>query len=200
MKYTMDKELFNLKFAGKQMERFAKRCLKEEVKSKNMLKAAIKKGDHDNARIHAENAIRHKHTATNYIKLAARIDAVVSRVQAAITSKCFTDSIRTVVVCMENASRSMDMEKVSSLMDKFEMEFDNVEIKSKLMSSSLASTMSNSTPENEVQSLINQVADETGIELNYELPGSVTNSATVPTISAEEEDDLYQRLAKLRHS
>ncbi|KAK4470959.1 hypothetical protein MN116_005661 [Schistosoma mekongi] len=94
------------------MDRFAKRCAKEEIRSKNLLKAAIKKGDHENARIHAENAIRHKHTATSYLKLAARIDAVVSRVQAAITSKCFTESIRTVVVCMENASRSMDMEKI----------------------------------------------------------------------------------------
>lgn len=68
------------------------------------------------------------------------------------------------------------------------------------MSSSLANAMSISTPENEVQGLINQVADETGIELNYELPGSTHGSVSVAPISAEEEDGLTQRLARLRQS
>ncbi|CAI2729565.1 unnamed protein product [Schistosoma spindalis] len=196
----MEKQIFGLKFAAKQMQRCAIRCNKDEVESKNKLKAAIKKGDHEGARIHAENAIRHKHTATSYLRLAARIDAVVSRVQTAMTTKNFTKSIMTVVNCMENAARSMDMEKVSCLMDKFEREFDNMDIQSKLVSSSLANTMSISTPENEVQGLINQVADETGIELNYELPGSTHGSVSVAPISAEEEDGLTQRLARLRHS
>ncbi|CAH8510167.1 unnamed protein product [Schistosoma turkestanicum] len=196
----MEKQIFNLKFAAKQMQNCANRCNREEAESKLKLKNAIKKGDHEGARIHAENAVRHKHTATTYLKLAARIDAVVSRVQAAITTKNFTRGIMTVVNCMESAAKSMDMEKVSSLMDKFEREFDNMDIQSKLVSSSLANTMSISTPENEVQGLINQIADETGIELNYELPGSTNGPVSVAPISAEEEDGLTQRLARLRQS
>lgn len=129
---SMEKQIFGLKFAAKQMQRCAIRCNKDEVDSKNKLKAAIKKGDHEGARIHAENAIRHKHTATSYLRLAARIDAVVSRVQTAMTTKNFTKSIMTVVNCMENAAKSMDMEKVSCLMDKFEREFDNMDIQSKV--------------------------------------------------------------------
>ncbi|CAH8561905.1 unnamed protein product [Schistosoma curassoni] len=129
----MEKQIFGLKFAAKQMQRCAIRCNKDEVESKNKLKAAIKKGDHEGARIHAENAIRHKHTATSYLRLAARIDAVVSRVQTAMTTKNFTKSIMTVVNCMENAAKTMDMEKVSCLMDKFEREFDNMDIQSKII-------------------------------------------------------------------
>ncbi|VDQ10693.1 unnamed protein product [Trichobilharzia regenti] len=192
--------VFNLKFAGKQMQRCALRCNRDELDAKNKLKIAIKKGDTEGARIHAENAIRHRHTATSYLRLAARIDALVSRVQSAITTKSFTRSIMTVVGCMEDAAKSMDMEKVSSLMDRFEMEFDNIDIQSKLVSSSLANTMSISTPENEVQGLINQVADEAGIELNQELDGANPSSVSVAPISAEEEDGLTQRLARLRHS
>ncbi|CAH8858700.1 unnamed protein product [Trichobilharzia szidati] len=196
----MEKQVFNLKFAGKQMQRCAARCNRDELDAKNKLKMAIKKGDTEGARIHAENAIRHKHTATSYLRLAARIDALVSRVQSAITTKSFTKSIMTVVGCMEDAAKSMDMEKVSSLMDRFEMEFDNIDIQSKLVSSSLANTMSISTPENEVQGLINQVADEAGIELNQELDGANPSSVSVAPISAEEEDGLTQRLARLRQS
>ncbi|CAH8542572.1 unnamed protein product [Heterobilharzia americana] len=101
---------------------------------------------------------------------------------------------------MEDAAKSMDMEKVSNLMDRFEAEFENMDIQSKLVSSSLANTMSITTPENEVQGLINQVADETGIELNQELDTTTPRSLSVAPISAEEEDGLTQRLARLRQS
>eukprot|EP00118_Oscarella_pearsei_P012593 m.93850 g.93850 ORF g.93850 m.93850 type:complete len:78 (+) comp36803_c0_seq15:807-1040(+) len=56
----MDKHLFNLKFAAKQLDRNAKKCDKEEKAEKVKLKRAIGKGNMDGARIHAENSIRQK--------------------------------------------------------------------------------------------------------------------------------------------
>lgn len=37
------------------------------------------------ARIHAENAIRQKNQSINYLRMSARVDAVASRVQTAVT-------------------------------------------------------------------------------------------------------------------
>ena len=37
------------------------------------------------ARIHAENAIRQKNQSVNFLRMAARVDAVGSRVQTALT-------------------------------------------------------------------------------------------------------------------
>lgn len=37
------------------------------------------------AAIHAENAIRHKHQSINFLRMSARVDAVASRVQTAVT-------------------------------------------------------------------------------------------------------------------
>lgn len=37
------------------------------------------------ARIHAENAIRQKHQSLNLLRMSARVDAVASRVQTAVT-------------------------------------------------------------------------------------------------------------------
>ena len=51
----MEKHLFNLKFAAKQLERDSKKCDKEEKVEKNKLKKAIEKGNMEVARIHAEN-------------------------------------------------------------------------------------------------------------------------------------------------
>lgn len=39
----------------------------------------------DAARIHAENAIRQKHQSVNFLRMSARVDAVASRVQTAVT-------------------------------------------------------------------------------------------------------------------
>lgn len=39
------------------------------------------------ARIHAENAIRQKSQSLNYLRMSARVDAVASRVQGALTTR-----------------------------------------------------------------------------------------------------------------
>lgn len=41
----------------------------------------------EGARIHAENAIRQKNQALNYLRMSARVDAVSSRVQTALTTR-----------------------------------------------------------------------------------------------------------------
>ena len=43
------------------------------------VKKAIEKGNIDGAKIYAQNAIRKKTEALNYLRLASRLDAVVSR-------------------------------------------------------------------------------------------------------------------------
>ena len=109
---VMEKHLFNLKFASKQLMRDSKKADKEEKAEKNKLKKAIEKGNMDVARIHAENAIRQKNQSLNYLRMSARIDAVASRVQTAVTTKRVTSSMQGVVKAMDSAMKSMNLEKV----------------------------------------------------------------------------------------
>ena len=48
---------------------------------------ALQQGNKEGARIYAENAIRKKNESLNYLRMAARIDAVSSRVQSAMMMK-----------------------------------------------------------------------------------------------------------------
>lgn len=196
----MDKHLFNLKFAAKDLERNAKKCEKSEKEEKNKLKKAIQKGNTEGARIHAENAIRQKNQALNYRRMSARIDAVAARVQTALTTKQVTGSMAGVVKSMESAMKSMNLEKVSQLMDRFEQQFENLDVQSQVMESTMCNTSTLTTPQGEVDNLMQQVADEAGLELNMDLP-SAQRSAIGTTSSAQastEQDELSQRLAKLR--
>jgi charged multivesicular body protein 1 len=76
----------------KDLERSAKKAEKEEKLEIAKTKKAIQKGNTEVARIHAENAIRQKNQSLNYLRMSARVDAVASRVQSALTTRKVTQS------------------------------------------------------------------------------------------------------------
>ncbi|XP_015756138.1 PREDICTED: charged multivesicular body protein 1b-like [Acropora digitifera] len=201
MTSQMEKHLFNLKFAAKDLQRNAKKCEKEEKAEKVKLKKAIQKGNLEGAKIHAENAIRQKNQTLNFMRLSARIDATASRVQTAVTMKQVTGSMAGVVKSMDSAMRSMNLEKVSALMDKFEQQFENLDVQSSYMETAMSDTTTLTVPQGQVDNLMQQVADEAGLELNMELPAGQQSQpvGTASTASAEQ-DELSQRLAKLRQA
>lgn len=69
------------------MERTAKRCEKDEKVQKAKVRKALTQGNVEGARIYAENAIRKKNEGLNYLRMAARVDAVANRVQTAMMTK-----------------------------------------------------------------------------------------------------------------
>lgn len=194
----MENHLFNLKFAAKELQRNAKKCEKDEKGEKTKLKQAIQKGNMEGARIHAENAIRKKNEALNYMRMTSRIDAVASRVQTAVTTKKVTQAMGGVVRAMDAAMKSMNLEKVSQLMDKFEREFENLDVQSASMENAMSATTTLNAPQSQVDQLMKQVADEAGLELNMELPSGQTATVGASTQASQEQDELTQRLAKLR--
>lgn len=73
---------------------------------------AIQQNHSDIAKIYAQNAIRKKNENLNLLRLASRIDAVSSKVQTAVTMRQVTGSMANVVKGMDQAMKSMDLEKV----------------------------------------------------------------------------------------
>uniref|UniRef100_A0A1I8FD36 Uncharacterized protein n=1 Tax=Macrostomum lignano TaxID=282301 RepID=A0A1I8FD36_9PLAT len=128
----MDKHLFNLKLAAKDLERNAKQCDRSE---------AAERGSMDAAQIHAENAIRQRNQALSYRRMGARIDA--------------------------------------------------------LWTTRMANASTLSTPQAEVDSLIQQSADEAGIELRQQLPDSGKAAPVGTSTVSSEQDELTQRLGRL---
>ncbi|XP_022539457.1 charged multivesicular body protein 1b isoform X1 [Astyanax mexicanus] len=194
---SMEKHLFNLKFAAKELERNAKKCDKEEKAEKAKVKKAIQKGNTEVARIHAENAIRQKNQSINFLRMSARVDAVAARVQTAVTTNKVTKSMGGVVKSMDATLKSMNLEKISALMDKFESQFETLDVQTAQMEDTMGNTTTLTTPQNEVESLMHEMADEAGLDLNMELPQEQTGSISTSVASAEQ-DELSQRLARLR--
>ena len=67
-----------------------------------------------------------------------------------------------VVKAMDSAMRSMNLEKISALMDKFEKQFEDLDVQSSCMENAMSQTTTTAVPQNDVDFLMQQVADEAG--------------------------------------
>ncbi|XP_055349317.1 charged multivesicular body protein 1a-like [Paramacrobiotus metropolitanus] len=199
----MDDVLFQLKFSSKQLERFAKKAEKDQAAQQAKVKKALQQQNIEGARIYAENAIRKKNEGLNFLRMAGKIDGVASRVQSAVMMKQVASNIGMVSKALDKAMQSMDLEKIQKVMDQFEHQFEDLDVRSQVMEGAMGSATVMSTPGEQVDQLIKQVADENGLDIMAELAKAQPDTA-LPAASTSrkerEEEALNKRLAQLRET
>ncbi|VDC02500.1 unnamed protein product [Peniophora sp. CBMAI 1063] len=197
----LEKQLFQLKFTAKTLNRQAKKAQKDENSEKTRLKKALQQGNNDGARIYASNAIRKKSEALNLLRLASRIDAVASRVETAVTMRQVTGSMTNVVKGMDKAMESMNLERISLVMDKFESQFSDLDVQTSYMEDTMGATTAVNTPQDQVDGLMRQMAEEANIELAHDLAApdlSAVRNTPEAELVREEDTNLAERLRALR--
>ncbi|KAI0921603.1 hypothetical protein AcW1_004474 [Taiwanofungus camphoratus] len=198
---NLEKTLFQLKFTAKTLSRQAKKAQKDEHVEKARLKKALQQGNNDGARIYAANAIRKKNESLNLLRLSSRVDAVASRVETAVTMRQVTGNMTSVVKGMDKAMESMNLERISVVMDKFESQFSDLDVQTSYMEETMSNTTAVSMPQDEVEALMKQTAEEANIELQHDLASK--ELAPIPDLAqkeriGEEDDMLAARLRALR--
>lgn len=88
-------------------------------------------------------------------------------------------------------------------MDKFESQFEDMDVQTGYLEGTLSSDTAISAPSDQIDLLMSQVADEAGLEIQHELQGKSTErvpelEAPKSTVTEEQEDALAQRLRALR--
>lgn len=198
----MQELMFQLRFNSKQLERLSKKSEKDERVQKTKIKKALQQGNTEGAKIYAENAIRKKNESLNYLRMASKVDAVSSKIQSAVMMKGVTKNMDSVVKALSKAINSMDLQKVSAVMDKFESQFEDLDVRTSVLENAMGSATTTSTPQDQVESLIQQVAEENGLEIIDQLSEAKGVPSTSLSASTErpqsEEDALTRRLAALR--
>ena len=92
----------------------------------------------------------------------------------------------------------MCLSQVAKTMDQFEKQFENLDIQSEFVENAMNAQASLSTPEDDVNMLVQQVADEHNLEVNLNLPQAGRAQAQ-PTAQNTEKSDLSSRLAQLHN-
>lgn len=133
--------------------------------------------------------------------------------------KQMTGNMASVVKGMDKAMDHMNLERVcavsfildpvkptlhlqiSLVMDKFESQFSDLDVQTSYMEEAMANTTAVSTPQDEVDALMKQTAEEANIELQHEVASKdLSGVADVSQKDAigEEDDRLAARLRALR--
>ena len=137
--------------------------------------------------------------------------------------RAVTGNMTSVVRGMDKAMESMNLERVRSapsssrsqahspplypqismVMDKFETQFSDLDVQTSYMEDAMGSTTAISTPQDQVELLMRQTAEEANIELQHDLAAKDMSALPEPTpkeMSAvkDEDDKLADRLRALR--
>jgi charged multivesicular body protein 1 len=131
-----------------------------------------------------------------------------------------------VVKGMDTAMKSMDLEKVrisaaawcaacifeggwhadignsqiSAVMDRFETQFEDLDVATGYYENATSSATAVATPQDDVDKLMSQVADEAGVELSQEMNSATPAKGIAAQPEEEREDKLGERLRALRAS
>ncbi len=88
-------------------------------------------------------------------------------------SKAMGDTVKG----MSSAMKAMDPERISKTMEEFEKNFEDMDVRSAYMEGTMEATTSMTTPPEQVDQLIQMVADEAGLKVagNLDTLGPVGN-------------------------
>ena len=92
--------------------------------------------------------------------------------------------------------------QISLVMDKFESQFADLDVQTSYMEDAMGSTTAVSTPQDQVDALMRQTAEEANIELQQDLaakqvPAELSQPERAPAVG-EEDSSLADRLRALR--
>ena len=86
--------------------------------------------------------------------------------------------------------------QISLVMDKFESQFADLDVQTSYMEETMSSTTAVSTPQDQIDQLMRQTAEEANIELQHDLASADINKVpeiTAPKEKVGEEDEVGRR-------
>jgi charged multivesicular body protein 1 len=202
-KHSLEDDLITFRLTSKQMARNAKKCEENAKKQEKLAAEAMKKGNIEGARIYTSNVIREKNQSLNMLKLGSRIDSVAARLETAIRMQDLSKAMSSTVKGMSNVMKSMEVDKIAATMENFEKAFEDMDVKSGYMEGAIDATTSMTTPPEQVDALLEQIAAANGLEVGNMLDnaGTLKNKNVNPAteqVQAPAADDLEARLRALR--
>ena len=158
--------MFEFKMMAKSM---AKESKKSETQSKNLIKKVkdcIAKGDYEQAKVAASDAIRAKNQVKRYRVLSSKIDTIAQRLNSAYQNQTLTQNMENLTKQLLGAGSMMDLVKMTETMSNFEKLFDDLDVNTAMMDQVMDNVNASTVNEGEVNELIAQVAQQNGMQLS----------------------------------
>lgn len=198
-------QIFQLRLTSRMLERSAKKAEKEGATKRKKVAEYVKKGELDIARwegwihlltwrVYAQDAMRKKTEALNFLKLAARVDGVRSRLETMSANQKLAQQLAGVTKALEHSTQSMNIIEVAKVMDRFSTSLEGVTVMEESIADAIDKSTATLVQQNEVDDLIRQVADEYSLELHSLLPDMVATPTSPSRVPAQQQKNQTKAL------
>ncbi|PXF45722.1 ESCRT-related protein CHMP1A [Gracilariopsis chorda] len=197
---TLQDIVFKMRFTSKTIGRQALKSQKQIDVEKRKAKEAMAKNNIAGARIHAENAIRNHNEHLSYLKLQSQLEAVAAKLQAQEVRQLVSQSMTAVTANLDQALNSMDATQIGYTMEQFIKQSEDLDLQTKYMDSAIGESTSSSTPQSQVNNLLQQIADENNLDVGDRLSGFNAPIGQPTAVSGQkvQDTDLMARLDALQ--
>ena len=160
--------MFEFKMMGKQMAKESKKAESQSKALVEKVKKCIAKGDYEQAKNAASDAIRQKNMVKRYRVLSSKVDTIAQRLKTAYQNQKLTGQMQSLTQQLMGAGNVMDIVKMTETMSNFEKLFDDLDVNSNMMDQVFDNVNAGTVNENEVNQLIGQIAQQNGLKLSEE--------------------------------
>lgn len=184
---------------NRSLERQIRNNKREEEKIQSEIKAAAKKGDMTTVKILAKQLVQFRKQEERMKKLGGNLKAMEFKVAQQGSQVTMTNTMKTMNQVLGGMNKQMDTKDLQNILRQYSKESDKMEMKEEMLDSALDDMFDDEDLEDEVDSAMQSVLDEIGLETKSKLGNiNISKKSLEVEVSDEEDQDLMKRLSKLR--
>ena len=173
-------KIFEFKLMAKQFAKESKKAENEYKKNLTKTKNLMEKGKYDQARVTAADAIRKKNEINRYQVLSSKIDTIAQRLQSAMQTNQLTEKMSQLTKLMAGSGDKLnDIVQLADTMENFEKMFDDLDVNNAMMNEVMNNVNAGTIDDNEVNLLVNQVAEANGMKIMDSLNNAENNNVQI---------------------
>ncbi|XP_015791338.1 charged multivesicular body protein 2a [Tetranychus urticae] len=176
------------------------------------LKKMAKDNQMDAIKVMAKDLVRTRRYIKKFILMKANIQAVALKIQTLRSQNSMAVAMKGVTKALMSMNRQMNLPQIQKIMAEFEKQTEIMDMKEEIMNEVMDDALEEDDYEEESNTIVAQVLDELGIQVNEKLseiptvggslPAGTSQSSKTPTAAAASADDadadLIARLENLR--
>ena len=132
------------------------------------------------------------------LKLSSRIDATTMRMESMLKQKQVAKMLSTVSKDLDPFINTNTMTKMTMAMDKFEQQFETLDVHSQVMEKTLDTGTASAFNENQVDALLQEIADENAMDVQALFEEAGIGKNKIKAKIAPETEEEKEQTAKLQ--
>ncbi|XP_044736497.1 charged multivesicular body protein 2a [Chrysoperla carnea] len=157
--------------AMRDLDREKARMEQQEKKIIADIKKMAKDGQMDAVKIMAKDLVRTRKYVKKFMLMKANIQAVSLKIQTLRSQNAMATAMRGVTKAMASMNRQMNMPQIQRILQEFEKQSEIMDMKEEMMNDAIDDAMGEDDDEEETDTVVTQVLDELGLQLNDQLSG-----------------------------